>query len=62
MSHSSPRSLLEVSQANLSDKPLPNDFLVGATVPKLESEVEQEITLPCSCLFLFFNPHWRLIH
>lgn len=52
MLHSSPQFLLEASQANSSDKPLPNDFLVGATLPKLESEFEQKDN---TSLFLFIS-------
>ena len=51
------QSLLETSQAKLSDKPLPTDVLRKATLPKLGSEVER--LPPCSCLLLFFSPHWR---
>lgn len=52
MLHSSPQSLLEASRANSRDKPLPSDFLVGATLPKLESEVEQRDN---TSLFLFIS-------
>lgn len=55
-----PQSLLESSQANLSDKPLPNDLLIVAILPNWNLSLKGERPPPCSCLFLFFNPHWKL--